>query len=66
MLEKLQQNHLMVFCTKLTQGPILLMIENYLTGLIRDIMKKCPYPLAGLQRAGFKRGWLSASAGKND
>jgi hypothetical protein len=49
----------------INQGPIILMIENYRTGLIWEIMKKCPYLVTGLQRAGFKGGWLSVSAGKN-
>ncbi len=40
------------------QGPILLMIENYRTGLIWDVMKRNPYIVRGLRRAGFKNGWL--------
>jgi hypothetical protein len=34
------------------------MIENYRTGLIWDLMRRCPCVLAGLQRAGFTGGWL--------
>lgn len=45
------------------QGPILLMLENYRTGLIWDIMKRNPYIRKGLQRAGFEGGWLGKSAG---
>lgn len=41
------------------QGPILLMIENYQTQLIWDLMKKNPYIRKGLERAGFSGGWLS-------
>ncbi len=41
------------------QGPILLMIENYRSGLIWNIMKKNPYIIAGLKKAGFTGGWLS-------
>jgi hypothetical protein len=41
------------------QGPILLMIENYRTGLLWDLMKKNPYFVRGLCRAGFAGGWLS-------
>lgn len=41
------------------QGPIVLMIENYRSGFIWDLMKKNPYIVAGLQRAGFTGGWLS-------
>jgi predicted esterase len=40
------------------QGPIVLMLENYRSGLIWDLMKKNPYIVRGLQRAGFKGGWL--------
>ena len=40
------------------QGPIVLMIENYRSGLIWDIMRRCPYIIAGLRRAGFTGGWL--------
>jgi hypothetical protein len=37
------------------------MIENYRTGLIWDIMRRSPYVLAGLRRAGFRGGWLDGS-----
>jgi hypothetical protein len=40
------------------QGPVILMIENYRTGLIWNIMRKSPYVVAGLRRAGFRGGWL--------
>jgi hypothetical protein len=40
------------------QGPVVLMIENYRSGLIWDIMRRCPAVLAGLRRAGFTGGWL--------
>lgn len=42
------------------QGPILLMIQNHENGLIWDIMKKNPYIVAGLQKAGFSGGWLDS------
>jgi hypothetical protein len=41
------------------QGPILLQIENYRTGLIWNLMRKSPYVRAGLVRAGFTGGWLN-------
>ena len=41
------------------QGPVALMIENYRTGLIWDIMRRSPYVTAGLRRAGFRDGWVS-------
>ena len=42
----------------LNQGPVILMIENYKSGLIWNIMKKCPHIINGLYRAGFCGGWL--------
>jgi len=42
----------------LNQGPIILMIENYRTGLLWQLMRDCPYIASGLQRAGFGGGWL--------
>lgn len=43
----------------LNQGPIVLMIENHLTGKPWDCMRRCPYLVTGLRRAGFTGGWLS-------
>ncbi|MGH9456898.1 MAG: glucoamylase family protein [Thermoanaerobaculia bacterium] len=43
------------------QGPIVLMIENYRSGLIWDVMKKNPHIVRGLRRAGFSGGWLSST-----
>jgi hypothetical protein len=40
------------------QGPVVLMVENYRSGLIWDIMRRCPYVVEGLRRAGFQGGWL--------
>lgn len=42
----------------LDQGPIVMMIENYRTGLIWRLMRRCPYIVEGLRRAGFSGGWL--------
>ena len=42
----------------LNQGPIILMIENYLTGLTWRLMRDCPDIVRGLRRAGFEGGWL--------
>ena len=42
------------------QGPILLMIENYRSGFIWDLMKKNPFIKKGLERAGFSGGWLAS------
>ena len=43
----------------LDQGPIVLMIENYRSGLLWSLMRQCPYLVGGLRRAGFDGGWLS-------
>ncbi len=42
----------------INQGPIVLMIENYRSEFLWKLMKKCPYLVNGLRRAGFKGGWL--------
>jgi len=42
----------------INQGPVILMIENYRTGLLWQLMRECPYIVSGLQRAGFNGGWL--------
>ena len=42
----------------LNQGPIVLMIENYLSGLVWKLARRCPFLVAGLGRAGFRGGWL--------
>jgi hypothetical protein len=41
------------------QGPIILMIENYRSGLIWSLMRRSPYIVTGLRRAGFTGGWLA-------
>ncbi|TWI38709.1 hypothetical protein IQ26_02130 [Mesorhizobium tianshanense] len=43
----------------INQGPIVLMIENYLSGLVWRLMRGCPYIVAGLRRAGFAGSWLN-------
>jgi hypothetical protein len=40
------------------QGPVVLAVENYRTGLIWNVMRRCPHVVAGLRRAGFTGGWL--------
>ena len=37
----------------INEGPTVLMIENYRSGLIWSLMKKCAYLEAGLRAAGF-------------
>jgi hypothetical protein len=42
----------------LAQGPVVLMVENYRSGLLWRLMRDCSWVVAGLRRAGFKNGWL--------
>ena len=44
----------------LNDGPIVLMIENYRSGLLWNLMRNCEPLVRGLRRAGFTGGWLSA------
>lgn len=48
----------------LNQGPIILMIENYKSGLIWNIFKRSPHIINGLQKAGFSGGWLDLTTMK--
>ncbi len=40
------------------QGPILLMLENWRSGFLWNLMKKNPNLVRGMKRAGFSGGWL--------
>lgn len=42
----------------LNQGPIVLMIENFRSGMVWKLMRGCSYLQEGLLRAGFTGGWL--------
>ncbi|GAB3095352.1 glucoamylase family protein [Lysobacter terrae] len=44
------------------QGPIVTMIANYRNEFVWNVMKRSPYIRAGLKKAGFRGGWLDASA----
>jgi hypothetical protein len=46
----------------LDQGPVILMIENYRSGLIWRWMRSCSYVVTGLRRAGFTGSWLTGLA----
>lgn len=48
------------------QGPILLMVENYRTGFVWDLLKKSAYLTAGLRKAGFAGGWLATVLAEKD
>src|SRR5262249_28713902 len=43
----------------LDQGPVVLMIANYRDGFVWDLMRRSPYVVNGLRRAGFAGGWLT-------
>lgn len=45
----------------LDQGPVILMIENFRSGLPWRLMRECPPVVSGLRRAGFRNGWLDDS-----
>ena len=40
------------------EGPILGMLANYRSDLVWKYMRKSPYIIKGLRRAGFRGGWL--------
>lgn len=40
------------------QGPIVLQIENFQNELVWKVMRKNPYIVEGLKKAGFSGGWL--------
>jgi hypothetical protein len=42
----------------INQGPIVLMVENYRSGLVWQLMRDAPAIRSGLERAGFRGGWL--------
>jgi hypothetical protein len=44
----------------LNSGPVILMIENYRSGLPWELIKREPTIRRGLERADFRGGWLSA------
>jgi lysophospholipase L1-like esterase len=44
------------------QGPIIIMAENYRTGFVWQTLKKSPYIIDGLRRAGFEGGWLDGAS----
>ena len=46
----------------LDQGPVVLMIENYRSGLVWQLMRECPAIVNGLRRAGFTGGWLGSAS----
>jgi len=45
----------------LNHGPLILMLENFRSGLIWSLMRKSLPVARGLERAGFSGGWLSGA-----
>lgn len=39
-------------------GPVIMACENYRSGLLWRLTRRCPYFVTGLRRAGFTNGWL--------
>ncbi|MEO7218063.1 MAG: glucoamylase family protein [Gemmatimonadaceae bacterium] len=50
----------------LDQGIVLMMIENYRSGLIWRLTRNCNYVVDGLRSIGFRDGWLSRDQGQQD
>jgi len=46
------------------QGPIIIQLENYQSGLIWNILKRNKYIVEGLRKAGFTGGWLETKNNK--
>jgi hypothetical protein len=46
-------------CFGLDQGIVVLMIENFRSGMIWRLLRQCRYISDGLRKAGFSGGWLS-------
>ena len=46
----------------LNQGPMIVMIENYRTGMVWQLLRGCPGVVGGLCAAGFDGGWLAGAA----
>lgn len=42
----------------LNLGPVVLMTENYRSGMVWKLMRGCRHLVSGLRRAGFEGGWL--------
>ena len=43
----------------LNQGPLVLMLENYRSSLLWNLLRECPILKNGLRRADFQGGWLT-------
>ena len=47
------------FCFGLNLGPIVLMVENHLSGMLWNLMRGSEPIVRGLRQAGFNGGWLN-------
>jgi hypothetical protein len=50
----------------INQGPVVVMIENYMSGLPWRLMRRVGYWIEGFRRAGFTGGWLDELAKDNE
>lgn len=50
----------------INEGPIVVMIDNYRSGLVWRLMRECRPIVTGLRAAGFTGGWLSGKETTND
>ena len=46
----------------INEGPTVLMIENYRSGLVWSLMQRCEAVVRGLRAAGFAGGWLASAS----
>lgn len=49
----------------INQGPLVLMVENYQSAFVWDLMKQCTELRNGLLAAGFRGGWLDDEEGSS-
>src|SRR5262249_45617134 len=47
-------------CLAIDQGPIIIMIENHLTGFVWELFMSCPEVQAGLAKLGFRSAQFTA------
>lgn len=50
----------------LDQGPVVVMIENFRSGLVWKLLRGSDFVRRGLRRAGFRGGWLGDVVSHND
>ena len=50
----------------INQGPAIMMIENFRSGLPWKLMRECAPVVRGLRRAGFEGGWLADAGDRHE